>query len=201
MSEISVWVLECGCVVFKLKEYMRTVVVDFETTDLRADIGILIVASYGVLDDDDNIKELHTETIQSISKGSVADREKKLALWAGIQWSKSDIIIGQNHVGFDRHFLDGVLFRNRLPLLPRRILIDTYQTAKGQLGMGASMRNLVDIMGIGEKDAPSKDDWRKANHGDKEALERIKVRCESDVYMTAAMWKRLKPLYMDRKGR
>lgn len=180
---------------------MRTVVCDLETTDLRADIGVLIVACYGVLDDDDNIKEMHTETIQSIGKGTVADRERKLALWASKQWSDSDIIIGQNHVGFDRHFLDGVLFRNQLPMLPPRILCDTYQTAKGKLGMGASMRNLVDIMGIGAKDAPSKDDWRKANHGDKEALERIKERCESDVEMTAAMWRRLKPIYYSRWGR
>ena len=124
-----------------------------------------------------------------------------LAKWALQKWSEADIIIGHNHIGFDRHFLDGVLFRCGLPIVPNRILIDTYQTAKGKLGMGSSMKNLVDIFHIGEKDAPSKDDWRLANHGDIAALDRIKVRCESDVDMTAKMWQKLKPLYMQKHGR
>ena len=176
---------------------------DFETTDLKADIGSLIVASFGELDNDDNVVALHTETIHSITRGksSVAEREKALAIWAKSQWSAADIVIGQNHIGFDRHFLDGVLFRNGLDLLPRRILIDTYQTAKGKLAMSASMKNMVDIMHLGEKDAPSKDDWRLANNGDKAALERIKERCESDVLMTAGMWRKLKPLYLNFYGR
>lgn len=174
---------------------------DFETTDLRSDIGILIVACFSELDADDNIVKTETQTIQSIGKGSVAEREKKLAKWAYTQWSKADIIIGQNHIGFDRHFLDGVLFRHGLDMVPKRVLIDTYQTAKGQFQMGSSMGNMVDIFHIGSKDAPSKDDWRKANHGDSAALERIKERCVSDVVMTAALWRRLKPVYMRRWGR
>ena len=144
---------------------------------------------------------MRTQTIDTVGTGTVAQREKKLVQWAKAQWENADIIIGQNHIGFDRHFIDGVLFRHRLPLLQNRILIDTYQTAKGKLGMGASMKNLVDIMHLGSKDAPSKDDWREANHGDKEALERIKQRCESDVDLTAKMWDRLKPIYHMKYGR
>jgi hypothetical protein len=149
------------------------------------------------------VVEVHTNTIHSIGKATlpVAERERLLAVWAKERWSEADIIIGQNHIGFDRHFLDGVLFRNNLDLLPRRILIDTYQTAKGKLAMSASMKNMVDIMHLGEKDAPSKDDWRLANNGDKAALERIKERCESDVMLTAGMWRRLKPLYLNVYGR
>lgn len=180
---------------------MRTVVVDIETSDLRADIGGLMVSCFGELDANGKIVQMRTMTIDTVGGGSVAQREKKLAQWTKEQWEGADIIIGQNHVAFDRHFIDGVLFRYRIPLLERRILIDTYQTAKGKLGMGASMRNLVDIMHLGAKDAPSKDDWRNANHGDKAALKRITERCESDVKMTAEMWDRLKPIYMSHYGR
>ena len=161
----------------------------------------MIVASFGILDDDDNIKEMRTETIQSIGKGTVAQREKKLALWAKEQWTAADIIIGQNHIGFDRHFLDGILFRHNLELLPRRVLWDTYQIAKGRFAMSASMKNMLDIWHLGEKDAPAKDTWREANNGDAEALERIKVRCETDVQATAALWRKLKPVYLDKYGR
>lgn len=174
---------------------------DIETSDLKADIGTLLIASFGELDNDDNVVDIVTATIDTVGRGTVAQREKSLAIWAKQQWAAADIVIGQNHIGFDRHFVDGVLFRNNLDLLPRRVLLDTYQIAKGKLAMSASMRNMVDIMHLGEKDAPSKDDWRLANNGDKEALERIKQRCESDVMMTAGMWKRLKPLYLSHYGR
>jgi len=174
---------------------------DIETTDLRADIGGLIVSCFGELDGNGKIRQLNTQTIDKIGKGTVAQREKLLVQWTRAQWESGDIVIGQNHVGFDRHFINGVLFRHNLPLLQPRILIDTYQTAKGQLAMSASMSNMVDIMGIGSKDAPKKEDWRLANHGDKQALDRITKRCESDVRLTAEMWNRLKPIYMQRYGR
>lgn len=180
---------------------MRTVVVDLETSDLRADIGTLLVACFGELDATGVVTEMRTQTIQTVGRGSVEQREKRLAKWAAEQWNYADIIIGQNHVGFDRHFLDGVLFRNQLPMLQKRILIDTYQTAKGKLAMGTSMRNMVDIMGLGAKDAPTKEAWRLANHGDHDSLARIKERCVADVILTAKMWDRLKPLYFERFGR
>ena len=180
---------------------MRCVIMDIETSDLRADIGGLLVACFGEVDSNGNIVDLRTQTVQTIGKGSVAEREKKLVQWTKDQWEYADIVIGQNHIGFDRHFIDGVLFRYRMPLLQNRILIDTYQVAKGKFAMSASMRNMVDIMHLGVKDAPSKDDWREANHGDKEALKRITERCESDVRMTNDMWNRLKPVYMMKHGR
>ena len=174
---------------------------DIETSDLRADIGGLMVASFAELDASGKIVVTRTKNLDTIGKGTIIQREKLLAQWTKEQWENADIVIGQNHVGFDRHFIDGVLFRHRLPLLEKRILIDTYQTAKGSFAMSASMKNMVDIMGLGSKDAPSKDDWRNANHGDSKALARITVRCEEDVRLTAAMWERLKPLYMRKYGK
>lgn len=110
-------------------------------------------------------------------------------------------MIGQNSLAFDRWFLNGVLFRHELGSIPRRIHIDTYQTAKGRLGMGASMANLLDMAKLGTKDAPSKHDWREANIGDPEAVARIRERCEKDVIATAKLWQKLKPTYMERFGR
>ena len=142
-----------------------------------------------------------TEDMSTIGKGTVAQREKKLAQWTLDRYSECDILIGQNSLAFDRHFLNGVCFRHQLGLVPKKVRhIDTYQTARGALAMSGSMRNMVDIMGIGTKDAPLKDDWRNANHGDKEALARIRERCISDVKMTAEMWRRLKPIYVYKWG-
>jgi DNA polymerase III alpha subunit (gram-positive type) len=182
---------------------IKTVVVDLETTNLRSDIGTLIVACFGEMDTDGNVTTLETRDILDIGKGSVAQRERKLVLWAIEQWSNADIIIGQNHKAFDQKFLQGVMLRHGIMdgILPKRILIDTYQTGKGSFGMGMSMGNVVDVLGIGKKDAPEKGDWREANTGDPEALARIRTRCESDVVMTGEMWRRLKPTYMVKYGR
>lgn len=182
---------------------MRTYVVDFETTSLRSDIGTLIVACFGELDSSGNVTDILVQDIQSIGTGTVAQREKKLAQWAVARWTEADILIGQNHKAFDQKFLQGVMLRQGISngILPRRIMIDTYQTGKGSFGMGMSMGNVVDVLGIGKKDAPEKGDWREANHGDKEALARIKERCISDVHMTSKMWAALKPTYFHKYGR
>ena len=182
---------------------MRAVVVDFETTSFKSDIGTLIVCCYGLLDDNGGIAKLYTEDIQSIGKGTVAQRERKLAQWSRDQWAGADIIIGQNHKAFDQKFLQGVMLRHRIDdgILPKRILIDTYQTGKGSFGMGMGMANVLDVFGLGKKDAPEKGDWREANHGDAAALARIRTRCETDVVNTAKMWALFKPTYFHKYGR
>lgn len=161
------------------------------------------MASFGELSSDGTVTLVESRDILDIGKGSVAQRERKLALWAVDQWGSADIIIGQNHKAFDQKFLQGVMLRHGINdgILPRRILIDTYQTGKGNFGMSMGMGNVVDVLGIGQKDAPEKGDWREANTGDPEAIARIRERCESDVRLTAEMWKVLKPTYMVRYGR
>ena len=181
---------------------MRTYCWDIETTDLKADIGSLIVVCFGELDNEGHISRFMVEDIQSIGRGTVAQREKKLAQWALARYAECDILIGHNSLAFDRHFLNGVAFRHRLGLVPKKVMhIDTYQAARGSLAMSGSMRNLVDIMGIGVKDAPSKDDWRNANQGDANALARVRERCIADVKMTAEMWLRLKHVFLAKWGK
>lgn len=133
----------------------------------------------------------------------MAQRERKLALWAVARWTEADVLIGQNHQAFDQKFLQGVMLRHGIQdgILPKRILIDTVQAGKGRFGMSMSMANIVDVLGIGKKDAPNKGDWRNANAGDPEAIARIKERCESDVKMTAEIWRAFKPTYYARFGK
>lgn len=165
-------------------------------------MGTLLASSFGELNSEGEVVEIYTNDILNVSRDKdVQKREAKLAQWTLDRFSEADILIGHNSLAFDRWFLNGVLFRQNLGSIPRRIHIDTYQTAKGRLGMGASMKNLVDIMREGSKDAPSKHDWRDANIGDPAAVARIVERCESDILLTARMWARLKSTYMERFGR
>ena len=174
---------------------------DLETTDLKADIGSLIVATFGDMAQDGSISRLHTEDIRSISgSGSKDTREKKLALWARDKVEEADILIGHNSLAFDRHFLNGVLFRHGERMCQKRIHWDTMQVAKGKLSMGVSMANLADILLNDNKDKPSKHEWRQANLLDEDALKRLRQRCEEDVRLTADMWNRLKPIFHNWKG-
>ena len=174
---------------------MKTLVFDLETTNLRADIGTLIVASFGELKPNGTMKRVVTNDILE------ASGESGLAEWAVEQIKSCDIIIGHNSLAFDRHFLQGVMARYNMGVLPKRIHIDTMQSAKGLFSMGVSLSNLGDVFDLGDKDKPDKEIWRKAILLDPPSIKRLRQRCEEDVKLTGKLWAFLKPYYMKRYGR
>src|SRR3990167_848974 len=134
---------------------MRTAVFDIECTNLRSDIGTFLIASFGELDGNGNVKKVETRDILS------QHGEKNLATWTRNRFEEFDILIGHNSIAFDRNWLNGVMIRHELPFVPRRIHIDTYQVAKGKLQFQSySLANIADVLGLGSKDEPSKNDWR-----------------------------------------
>jgi len=180
-----------------IKPYI-TQVWDIETTDFKADIGTLMVSSF--LDLHSGVP--NSRTVHDF-EGTIKEREAALALWTVERITESDALIGHNVKAFDRNFLSGVLARNHLPQAPRRTYLDTMLIArygiKGKIG--ASMANLADVLGLPiPKDAPSKNDWREYIAGDPEAVERITIRCETDVIVNAMLWDELKHYYYEWKG-
>ena len=175
-----------------------TQVWDIETTDFKADIGQLMVSSF--LDLRTGVP--NSRTVLDF-KGNLKEREAQLAVWTVEQLVRSDALIGHNIKAFDRNFLSGVLARNHMPQAPKRTYLDTMLIARyGLKGkIGASMANLADILGLPiPKDAPSKNDWRLYIGGDPDAIERITVRCETDVIVNALLWHELKRYYYSWKG-
>jgi uncharacterized protein YprB with RNaseH-like and TPR domain len=170
---------------------------DIETTNLKADIGILLVAAF--LDLNDGTVE--SRTIDDF-EGTVSQRERQLARWAREQYVQADLLIGHNSLAFDKNFLNGVVARHNLEPLPLRVHADTYLIARyGLKGlMGYSLSNLADVFGVGVKDLPSKNDWREANAGDPDSIKRLRHRCICDVVVTAAVWNRLKGYWAQWKG-
>ena len=138
----------------------------------------LIVASFGELKPDGKMKRIVTNDILE------ASGESGLAEWTREQIISCDILIGHNSLAFDRHFLQGVMSRHNLGILPRRIHIDTMITAKGLFQMGVSLSNLGDVFDLGKKDAPDKETWRKAILLDPPSIKRLRQRCSEDVKLT-----------------
>ena len=169
---------------------MRTFVWDIECTNLRSDIGTLIVVVFGELNGDGEIKKYYVNDIVS-SKG-----EKNLAKWTLKMVESCDILIGHNSVSFDKNFVNGVLVRLGLPKMPKRIHLDTMFAARyGLKGLyqSVSLENLCDILNVGiKKDKPSKHDWRKANILDVKSIRRLIFRCKEDVRATNGLWLKLK---------
>jgi hypothetical protein len=171
---------------------------DIETTDFKADIGTLMVSSFLNL----ATGVPNSRTVHDFS-GSIKEREAALAGWTVEQLIKSDALVGHNVKAFDRNFLSGVLARNHMDQAPKRTYLDTMLIARHGLKgkIGASMANLADVLGLPiPKDAPSKNDWREYIAGDPEAVERITIRCETDVIVNALLWHELKRYWYEWRG-
>jgi len=188
---------------------IRTVVWDLETTGLRSDIGTLLVGAFLDL----ATGETECRSIYDFTEPDTTDfprgevpiivREGQLLRWCRQQFEAADILIGHNSIGFDKNFLNGVSARHQLPALPKRFHIDTLSVARyGMKGLlqSNSLENVADFFGVGVKNKPSKHDWRLANATDRDAINSLKVRCGADVRLTAAVWERLKPHWVNWKG-
>lgn len=183
---------------------MRVVVWDIETSNLRSDIGSLLIASFGVLNEQDELRGVETRDMLQMHQTGRRNGEERLAQWVVEQVEAADILIGHHSTTFDEHFVNGVLARLARPPLPKRVHIDTLQIARaGMFGyQSISLENLAGVFKLEEqKDKPVKEVWREANLLDPKALARLRKRCEADVRVTAALWRKLKPTYMQWKGR
>lgn len=183
---------------FPQPEPLKAAVWDLETTGLKSDIGTLLMGSFLDL----NTGVTTTERIAA-GAGSVFERERDVIERIATRYMDYTILIGHNSKTFDRNFLGGVMARHGMPMLPRRYHIDTMQVARyGLKGLlqSISLENVADFFGVGVKNKPSKHDWRGANLLDEGSLEQIRIRCESDVELNAAVWTKLIPYWVEWKG-
>lgn len=175
-------------------QFIRIGVFDLETTALRADIGSLIVASF---------YDPLTDTMYSNNQIE-AGGEEALVEWAVQMYNSFDILVHFNGLAFDKNFLNGSAARLGTTLPEKRYHIDLYHVARyGLKGLlqSNSLANLADFFKLSEqKDHPSKHDWRQANLLTPSAVCRIQERCESDVRMTAELFKKLRPFWLKWKG-
>ena len=177
---------------------MKTFVFDCETSNLRSDIGSLRVACFAELNSEGEIFKILTRDVLEMHG------EKNLAQWIAHRIEEADILIGHNIDGFDKNFINGVLIRWNLPKLPKRYYIDTLMVARyGMKGLlqSCSLENLADYFRLSiQKDKPSKHSWRGANDMEPASLKKIRKRCISDVQVTALLWEKLKPFWLEYKG-
>jgi len=108
-------------------------------------------------------------------------------------WVDADAVMGHNIRRHDVKILNGLCVSLDLPLLPGRRMIDTYLDQPKVSGLSRSLENLA-----ARWDAPvqkmhmSEHDWEQAYDGVPEAVEKMRLRVETDVRLNVWLFGELR---------
>lgn len=109
---------------------------------------------------------------------------------------QADYIVWHHGEGFDRKFIEGRLFVNRLPALPPTASIDTYKLAKNKFGRtlnSNSLNHIAKTLGLGEKIKVDASLWVKCAKGDDEAMKLMAEYNIKDVELLEQVYYKLAP--------
>lgn len=157
---------------------------DIETTNLKADIGVCLVCSilsYPSMD-------MTTYRITDFARKHELD-DRRIVEAARDKLVQHHVLCGWYSKGFDIPFLNARLVQNGLTKIPNHLHWDPIYQYKGWHGLqvgSSSLKNVADFYRLEEqKMAVSKDIWKRAGAVNREALEVLVDRCESDVRVLA----------------
>jgi uncharacterized protein YprB with RNaseH-like and TPR domain len=161
---------------------VRVAYFDLETTDLRADIGRILIGS--ILCHDGQLVTFRQDVVAKKKRTDYAD-DGEIAKLIRDVLEKHDLLIAWNGKGFDIPFLNTRLVQNgHRRLLPKLFLDPKWymQGWRGLLPRNAKLDTAAEFFRLGERkmDVPV-EVWAKAACGNKEAMDTLVERCESDV--------------------
>lgn len=165
---------------------------DLETTSLGAWTGDLLVGSIV-----DQYGKTTTRDRFDFPQEGPLD-QKGLAVWIRNELEKYDIAVAWNGLNFDIGFLNAKLtFYGERPL--RRMLhIDPmFKMRGGRYGMRVGSSKLKNVALYfntpNQKPDVAPEVWRRADHGDREALDELRTRCEADCLVMRDIFPYAKP--------
>jgi uncharacterized protein YprB with RNaseH-like and TPR domain len=157
-------------------------VFDLETTDLSADFGRLLCGSILTYPS----MEMRTFRYDDYANDPHDDRELAIAIRDHL--SGHHITVGYYSKGFDIPFLNTRLLVHGEQRMPQMLHIDPIWFYRGWRGMkvrSSKMKVIAKVLNLDEQKMDVPDEtWINARHGDKEAMDVICERCESDVRVT-----------------
>lgn len=165
---------------------------DLETTSLGAWTGDLLVGSIV-----DQYGRASTRDRFDFPQTSPLD-QRGLAVWVRDELEKYDILVAWNGLNFDIGFLNAKLtFLGERPL--RRMLhIDPmFKMRGGRYGMRIGSSKLKNVALYfdtpNQKPDVAPEVWRRADHGDRDALDELRIRCEADCLVMRDIFPYAKP--------
>ena len=157
-------------------------VFDLETTDLSADFGRLLCGS--IL----SYPSMEMVTFRYDQWHDEPSDDKQVAVAVRNHIEKHHFSCGYYSKGFDIPFLNTRLMINGERALKSGLHIDPIWFYRGWRGMkvrSSKMKVIAKVLGLEEQKMDVDDEvWINARHGNKEAMDIVCERCESDVRVT-----------------
>lgn len=170
----------------------RAAVVDFEVSEIGAEVGFLICAV--IYEPGGKRNEPEVYAISGYPGRTTFD-DRSLVRAVGDRLSEVDLIIGHYLMKFDLPYLRARQTYHRLPVLGGKLIGDTYSIARSRLRLKSySLASVADFLGVGQKLAvplatfKRAQFWREAS----EDLRTVIQRCTSDVLLTAEVFRVLR---------
>lgn len=172
---------------------MRICMFDLECTNLKANYGFALCASYKYT----TSKYVNTFSIfdgPEFQEDPTNDRYVIESIAEVL--SNSDIIVGHYSTRFDLPYIQARLLFHGLPIVnPRIPHIDTWRIARQKLALSSNrLQAITEHLGFEDKTALKSRIWVKAMSGDRASIEYIVEHCEQDVKVLEEVYTQLRPL-------
>jgi len=177
---------------------LRVVGFDIETTHLKANMGHILCAVAQPLDCKPMIWRIDkTPGFGKSAKSFVNDKPMVKGIIEYLS-DTADVIVTHYGTYFDLPFVDTRAINWKLNPLPPIAHIDIWKVARKRLALtGNSQAAVCDLVSAThQKYKPGWDVWRKAQYGDRKALNVLTEYCANDVAGLMENYARLRPLIL-----
>lgn len=174
---------------------ISTLILDIETTDLEADRGVVLCASYESSNEPGKVQTLRQDELNpdwATSRGN----DKELVKQVCALVKSHDVIVAHNGSRFDIPFLRTRCLRWKLKPLRDHKIVDPLSIAWRKFKLRSNRLGAVaDYLGIEDKKTPlDMSVWADAMlNGSKRAMNKIVEHCEADIRVLAAVLPHVKP--------
>lgn len=161
---------------------MKVAYFDLESTDLAGDFGRLLSAS--VLTHDGSMVSLRQDDFLARKQAEDMSDDRAIAVATREILEAHDVIVGWFCKGFDIPFLNTRLVANGERFMKQMLVIDPrwyYSGWRGIKTSNAKLKTVSAFFGFEPKQEVTAETWVKARVGNREAMDVVVERCESDV--------------------
>ena len=133
--------------------------------------------------------KIHSWCMERAKKGRMTDAAREFVAL----WGEAGAVMGHNIRRHDIRLLNGFLWTLDMPPLPDRRIIDTFRDAPRTAGLSKSLENLCARWGCPHHKVEMPEPvWEHAYDGVPTAVERMRVRVETDVRMNIWLFHELR---------
>lgn len=116
-------------------------------------------------------------------------------------YERAHYVVAHYGDGFDIPFIDGRLFANKLPQLPKKRSLDTYKAAKKRFGRTLNsnkLDHLGTLLGLGNKNKTDAMLWVRCAEGEQEAIKEMALYNVQDVDLLEKVFIEMRPYFSDK---